>query len=113
MHLRIEFHCVAAAVVDMDHLLSGTTYAKAPRWRGITIGCHSRSDFGRMSSPVLDTLGRSTLVKSRGPSSDDLHRVVPLAKIRNAETTTPPFHLNARAHKTSSDNTDTWPYDCE
>ena len=37
MHHEGELRCDALAAVDMDHHLSGTTYAKAPRGRAITI----------------------------------------------------------------------------
>ena len=52
-----KLRCGVLAFVDMDHLLSGTTYDKAPRGRAITIGCQHSSAIGRTSSPVLDTLG--------------------------------------------------------
>ena len=37
MHHEGELRCGVLAAVDMDHLLSGTTYDKAPRGRAITI----------------------------------------------------------------------------
>ena len=37
--MRVNYADVVPTFVDMDHLLSGTTYDKAPRGRAITIGC--------------------------------------------------------------------------
>ena len=37
MHHEGELRCDVSAAVDMDHRLSGTAYAKAPRGRAITI----------------------------------------------------------------------------
>ena len=71
--MRVNYVDDVSAAVDMDHLLSGTTYDKAPRGRAITIVCQHCSAIGRTSSPVLDTLGRSTLVK---PRNKILHPVV-------------------------------------
>ena len=37
--MRVNYADVVPTIVDMDHLLSGTTYDKAPRGRAITIVC--------------------------------------------------------------------------
>ena len=37
--MRVNYADVVPTFVDMDHLLSGTTYDKAPRGRAITIVC--------------------------------------------------------------------------
>ena len=39
--MRVNYVVYVLAAVDMDHLLSGTTYAKAPRGRAITIDCQA------------------------------------------------------------------------
>ena len=62
----MNFRHMAATFVDMDHLLSGTTYDKAPRGRAITIGC---TDLTTSIDVAIGT-GQATLL---GP---ERHRVV-------------------------------------
>ena len=59
MHHEGELRCDALAAVDMDHHLSGTTYAKAPRGSGIAIVCLNCSNFG---PDVTAGAGQTTLL---------------------------------------------------
>ena len=76
-----EFRCHVVTAVDMDHHLSGTTYAKAPRGRAITIESSQRQrPSGQSSLSTLDTFGRSTLMKpskAKGAPSGALALVRP------------------------------------
>ena len=73
MHHKGELRCVVLAAVDMDHLLSGTTYAKAPRGRAITIDCQALQ---RHRSNVIAGTGHTRPKHAGEAQKIKLHRVV-------------------------------------